>query len=484
MNKYEKEVQQVFLDDEKETLEKLKKTYKQALDDINQKIEVLMARQDADMQHVIYQTEYQKALKTQVKGILEQLQANEFETISEYLANTYSNGFIGTMYDLAGQGIPLIVPIDQEQVVDAVINQTKLKETLYEELGYDIKTLQKQISAEISRGIATGLSYSAITRNLQNTAKIPQNRAMTIARTEGHRIQCKAALDAQEVAESKGADIVKQWDAALDGDTRPNHRKLDGQLRPVKEPFEVAGYTPMYPGDFGEAGEDCNCRCAILQRAKWALDEEELERLKDRARQHGLMVKVGKDYGHTKAKDFADYKKNYLTATKNMGLSAKVSGNGIPEHEEAKLIKKIDYNKKAVEKELKNFEKNAINESIETACVVTKDGEVYKCFGIEDRVFPDFDLKDKLIGASVSHNHLITETAYSFSQPDLSLFLDYDLDVLRGCDEKYIYEFTRNPRELDEHINIFDITEEDAAHEEMIMKAEKFGIGYRRWKND
>ena len=137
-----------------------------------------------------------------------------------------------------------------------------------------------------------------------------------------------------------------------------------------------------------------------------------------------------------------------------------------------------------LKKELQEFEKNAIKESVETACVITKDGEVFKCFGVNDRVFPDFDLGDKLIGASVSHNHPINETAYSFSQADLSLFLDYDLDVLRGCDEKYTYEFTRNAKELDAHINIFDLTEEDAAHEEMVMKAEKFGIGYRRWKND
>ena len=111
MNKRQKEVQQVYLDNEKETLERLKKNYGDALGRINEKLERLTARQDARMQYVIYQIEYQKALKEQIETILTDLQAEEFETISEYLTRSYEDGFIGTMYDLQGQGIPLVLPI-------------------------------------------------------------------------------------------------------------------------------------------------------------------------------------------------------------------------------------------------------------------------------------------------------------------------------------------------------------------------------------
>ena len=71
MNKKQMEVQQLFLDNEKEVLKKIEKNYQEALEDINSKIESLLLRQDADMQHVIYQVEYQKALKDQVSAILE-----------------------------------------------------------------------------------------------------------------------------------------------------------------------------------------------------------------------------------------------------------------------------------------------------------------------------------------------------------------------------------------------------------------------------
>lgn len=305
MKKYEKEVQQALLDEEKKVLKALEDNYSDALHDILAKLDNLLARDDADLQHVIYQIEYQKALKTQVQAILEQLQVNEFETISEYLSKCYDTGFIGSMYSFQQQGIPLITPIDQKQVVDAIQNKTKLSKKLYDELGIDIKDLQKKISSEISRGISTGLGFGDMARNISAYGKIPLNRAMTIARTESHRIQCQAATDAQYKAKEKGADVLKQWDAALDGNTRDNHRRLDGQIRELDEPFEVAGMSAMFPGDFGDPAEDCNCRCAILQRARWALDESELDELKERAEYFGL----------DKTKDFEEYQKKYLKAS-------------------------------------------------------------------------------------------------------------------------------------------------------------------------
>lgn len=273
MNKKQKEIQQVFLDNEKDVLKKIQSNYNDALAEIDDKIALLLGRQDAEMQHVIYQVEYQKALKTQVQGILDQLQANEFTTVSEYLSKSYEDGFIGTMYDLQGQGIPLVFPIDQEQVVAAIQNETKLSESLYSSLGKDIKTLNKQIAGEISRGISNGAMYDEIARNISSFARIPQNRAMTIARTEAHRIQEKATSDAHNKAAEKGADIVKIWSAALDGSTRDTHRELDGQIRELDEPFEVDGKTAMFPGDFGDPAEDCNCRCRCNSKARWLLDQ-------------------------------------------------------------------------------------------------------------------------------------------------------------------------------------------------------------------
>lgn len=334
MNKRQKEVQQSMLEDEKKVLDKLEQSYKSALDEINAKITILMNRDDADMQNVIYQVEYQKALQTQVQGILDQLHANKFETISEYLTQSYTNGYVGTMYDLHGQGVPLILPINQEQVVAAIQHETKLSTSLYASLGKDTRRLSKQIASEISRGISSASTYSEIARNIGLQSKIPFNNAMRIARTEAHRIQSKATADAQHRAKEKGADILKQWDAFLDGATRPSHKTLDGQIRELDEPFEVNGEEVMQPGYFGLASEDCNCRCCLLQRARWALDESELENLKDRAEYYGL----------DKTKDFEEFREKYIKATKDVEKKDKFDYHGIKDFDSMEQYLKQKYN--------------------------------------------------------------------------------------------------------------------------------------------
>ena len=316
MNKRQKEVQQQILNREKAVLSQLERNYRTALNDINQRIEQLLSRQDADMQHVIYQVEYQKALRSEVQGILARLQANEFTTISAYLTAAYKDGFVGTMYDLHGQGVPVISEIDERQVAEAVQHETPISQNLYTSLGKDVKEMQKQIAAEISRGIATSLPYADIARNIAAHAGISKNKAMRIARTEAHRIQNKAAFDAQHKASDAGAIVVKQWDAALDGRTRKSHRKLDGQIRELDEPFEVDGKKAMYPGGFGRPEEDIHCRCVSNQRAKWALDEEELKILQKRAEYFGL----------DRTNDFADYRKKYMKAAAKVFQSPTITG--------------------------------------------------------------------------------------------------------------------------------------------------------------
>lgn len=179
-----------------------------------------------------------------------------------------------------------------------------------------------------------------------------------------------------------------------------------------------------------------------------------------------------------------DNKKKYLKIAQ--GLSANDdSYNMIPKHKAPEIIKTIDFNdKKAVKSTLQEFETSAVNEKNETACVIAQDGTVYKCYGVEDRVFIDSDIGEVLIGAKVSHNHPISVTEYSFSGDDFELFNKYELDILRGVDQKYTYELSRTSKVIDEHVSIFEITEENAAHEMTITRAEEYNVGYRRWLND
>lgn len=384
LNKRQKEMLQVQIDNEKAVLKKLEGNYKDALDEINSKIELLLARQDADMQHVIYQVEYQRALRTQVQSILENLQTNEFETIAEYLAKSYEDGFIGTMYDLQGQGIPLIFPLDQKAVVDAIQNDTKLSESLYTRLGHDIIDLKKKITGEISRGLSSGQMYSEISRNIALWARIPKNNAMRITRTEAHRIQCKATADAQHRAKEKGADVVKQWDSTLDSKTRESHVAMDGEIAELDDTFSNG---LEYPGDpKGSAEEVINCRCALLQRARWALGNDYTKWSED-------APIVYSDDGTAQlaiieAKNYEDFQEQYKQASEQVREGAQ------------------KMNDDAVKSAIKGIEDEDRGLEYECGAVVGKDGTVLKRFkGTEHAVeVSDDDLK-MMEGAIFTHNH-------------------------------------------------------------------------------
>lgn len=306
MNKREKEVIQGQLDDEERVLDELERMYSKALRDIEAKIRMLQS--DELTQSRIYQIQYQKALKGQIEGILEKLHGDQYSTIQKYLSDTYTDSYVGTMYAMHGQGVPVMIPIDRRAAAKAVVTDSKLSVDLYAALGYDMDKLKKIVREEITRGIATSLSYDQIARNISGHSSLPLSNAKRIARTEGHRIQQASADDARKKAKEKGADVVKQWDASLDGATRPIHRRLDGQIREIDEPFEAGGKKAMYPGKFNDPGQDCNCRCVALTRARSALDEKELATLKERAEFFGL----------DKTEDFEDFKKKYLKAAETV----------------------------------------------------------------------------------------------------------------------------------------------------------------------
>lgn len=311
MYKHEKRRLKAQLLKEQAVLKELEDEYEAALEQIEEKIAILQS--DTLTQSRIYQLQYQQALKAQTEAILDKFHADEYTTIQQYLSDTYSDGFIGAVYGFHQQGVPLILPIDKKAAVKAILTDSKIKGSLYEALGIGVKEMKKSIRQEITRGIAAGLSYADMVRNLHNATTAPMANVRTIVRTEGHRIQQASQEDARQEAKAAGADVVKQWDATMDSSTRPTHQRLDGQIKEVDEPFELGSMKAMYPGDFGDPAEDCNCRCVALTRARWALDDDELERLKERAEYFGL----------NKTKSFADFKEKYLKASETLENSEK-----------------------------------------------------------------------------------------------------------------------------------------------------------------
>ena len=141
MNKEQKEILQNELNNEKNVIKKIKTVYERALVAIDKKIELLSANKMT--QSKIYQKQYQQVLKKQIEAILAMMNSEQYDVIQEYLIECYEDAFIGTLYDLHGQGIPLMFPINQEEVVQAIQHDTKLSKPLYEALGYNVEQLKK-----------------------------------------------------------------------------------------------------------------------------------------------------------------------------------------------------------------------------------------------------------------------------------------------------------------------------------------------------
>lgn len=305
MRKDEKRYYLWLLLTEKEILAKLKKVYKEALEELKEDIYNLNVSQTMDKKDV-HQKKNKALLAILIDTALRRLHSQEYDSINAYLRDSYTDGFVGTAFSMFNQGVPLLIPIDENQVIRAVATDSQVSRGLYEALSVDVDKLKQAIADEIARGIATDMSYTEMARNIAARMNISLNRARRIVLTEAHRIREAAAQDARVAAREHGANILKQWDATLDGRTRDTHRRLDGQIREVDEPFEIDGKKAMYPGGFGRPEEDINCRCVALTRARWAMTDAELEVLKRRAEFWGL----------DKTQDFEEFRRRFLDAVK------------------------------------------------------------------------------------------------------------------------------------------------------------------------
>ena len=269
MNKFDKEILKVLLEDEAALLKDLQKVYSAALADIKRNVKWLMT--DEMTQSKIYQLEYQQVLEKRIDAILDVLNSNDEAAITTFLSNIYNDSFYGVNYVIQQQGIPLLFNISDEEVLLSVLRKTG-DMTFAQRLGKNMSEFKRTIKNEISRGIAAAEPYTNIAKNLSSLTQEEYNKSRRIAITESGRVQSEAKLNVQQRAKARGANIMKEWSCTFDGKTRHSHRELDGQVREIDEYFEVNGIKTLAPCKFGKAAEDINCRCVLLTRAKWNLD--------------------------------------------------------------------------------------------------------------------------------------------------------------------------------------------------------------------
>lgn len=317
MKKFVKETKQVLLDNEKQAYKELEATYKQASKDVKAKYKELnkafqMLKEEAtkyeddpkkleiiqsQIQSKIYQMDYQKLLKKQIDSAMNVIKDESVKTCDDFLNKMYEDGYISQFYHLNKQGVPVLAPINHKMMVSALkqdINGIPLSKRLYA----NVDKAKKEVIAEISRGISTGMNPQDIARNIQNRMDVSYRKARQLAQNEGHRVQNQATLDGMHEAKDRGADIVKVWDATFDGKTRPIHGQLDGQHAEIDEKFKFSGGEVFAPKQFGIAALDINCRCALLSVPRWDIED--------------TVKKLDNITGEIiEAKNYADWKEKY-----------------------------------------------------------------------------------------------------------------------------------------------------------------------------
>lgn len=167
--------------------------------------------------------------------------------------------------------------------------------------------------------------------------------------------------------------------------------------------------------------------------------------------------------------------------------SGNVGGEENLKHDAPKYLgslENVSYN--VVKSTLKKYEPKIAEYDNESAIIVTAAGLIFQCFGTKNNVFLIDDMGEELEGASVTHNHPVgSDNEYSFSNEDIKIFMEYNLRILRGIDEKYVYELSRNEVEVDRHATMEELLNSDgdlSRHDDVVSFAETWGIGYRRWE--
>jgi len=123
-------------------------------------------------------------------------------------------------------------------------------------------TTLRDMRTSLTEGVAAGENTAKLSSRIRGiVTDATDARAETIVRTE---ITRASNFGADEAHKQAGV-TEKEWLATQDERVRDSHKDMDGQKQPVGSEFvSPDGFSAEYPGDFGIASEDINCRCSVI----------------------------------------------------------------------------------------------------------------------------------------------------------------------------------------------------------------------------
>ena len=156
----------------------------------------------------------------------------------------------------------------QESVANLIANDPEVlppvgKKTAQDiAMGKAVKWNKQQLQSVMIQGILQGDSIPKLATRLASTVGDRDRKAaIRNARTMATAAQNAGREQSYKDAQAKGIELEQMWIATLDSRTRHSHRWLDGEKKPVGEPFSNGCRYPADPE--GTPSEIYNCRCTL-----------------------------------------------------------------------------------------------------------------------------------------------------------------------------------------------------------------------------
>lgn len=270
MSKYQKEIESLLNKSESNINQELQALYKELANEMTKEIIELndQIEKDDNFSKKL-QKELLEFIRSQMYAKANQLEENQRQFMYDFFKHNASTAYNELFYEFEmSEEIPLSFALLTDKQIATIINTPIAGRKLSTRLKGNSTKMKKNLNRVLTRGFSKGWSTQKMAAQIAEIGAANYRRAMNIARTESGRVTSVTRQQSQQHAKDLGIKAEKKWISTLDGDTRNNHRKLDGQIREIDEYFEVGGLKTLQPHMFGIASEDCNCRCRTVNMIK------------------------------------------------------------------------------------------------------------------------------------------------------------------------------------------------------------------------
>lgn len=223
-----------------------------------------------------FPTEYESyklpLLQKQIEQTLETFINNSAEVLAEGTAQAWSGGqsLVTAPLEAAGISITASLPAMDTRTLMAI--RYFMTDRIKDVGKAAISKINSQLGLVLIGAQSPGEAVGTITTILSEESR---DRAITIMRTGIGSVYAVATQQCMEQTAKIVPGLQKQWRRSEKLHSRLNHDLIDGQIKPVDEPFELTAkdgtaLRMMHPHDpTAPAGEVINCGCISIP---WKVD--------------------------------------------------------------------------------------------------------------------------------------------------------------------------------------------------------------------